>query len=238
MPLYESILAAMRAKITSGEWPRDSMIPREIDLCQQYGVSRSTIRMAMARLVDEKLLTRVKGVGTFVNGGTHLQSTTLFITSFTRELRARGMRPRTELLSFYSVGPDAKINRKLQLPADARLVRITRLRYAKDCFEKGPIVLTTSYFSGDLMPYFQEFDLETTPFETILHQAGRERTSFDKHLTAQILCDRDCHLLGVPSGALAICITSVASAQDGTPLEYTESLYPQDKNEFELVMKL
>ena len=238
MPLYESVLASMRAKIASGEWPSDSMIPREIDLCAQYGVSRSTIRMAMARLVDEKILTRVKGVGTFVNGSMRLQSTTLFITSFARELRARGMRPRTELLSFYSVAPDAKINRKLQLPADQRLMRITRLRSAKDCFEKGPIVLTTSYFSETLMPVFQEYDLENTPFDTVLRHSGYERTFFDKHLTARILCDRDCHLLGVPQGALAICITSVASAQDGTPLEYTESLYPQDKNEFELQMKL
>lgn len=238
MTLYESVLASMRAKIVSGEWPPDAMIPREIDLCQQYGVSRSTIRMAMAKLVEERLLTRIKGVGTYVDGGRRLQRTTLFITSFSRELKARGMRPHTELLSFFTVAPIAEINEKLRLPPDQRLVRITRLRYAKDCFETGPIVLTTSYFSAALMPCFEQADLENNSLDDALRSSGYERTMFDKRLYAHMLSERDCRLLGVPAGALAIRIVSVANDQNGDPLEYTESLYPQSKNEFELEVKL
>ena len=238
MTLYESVLASMRAKIASGEWASNSMIPREIDLCQQYGVSRTTIRMAMARLVDEKMLHRIKGVGTYVNAGNRLRRTTLFITSFSRELQARGMRPHTELLSFFSVAPIAEINDKLKLPPDQRMVRITRLRYAKNCFDSGPIVLTTSYFSIDLMPFFEATDLEKHSLDEALRQSGHERISFDKHLFAHVLCDRDCHLLGVPSGSLAMRIVSVAYDQNGAPLEYTESLYPQDKNDFELEVQI
>ena len=68
MPRYDKVLKSMQDKIRSGEWAAGEMIPREIDLCAMYDVSRSTIRMAMSRLVDAGALTRVKGMGTYVTG--------------------------------------------------------------------------------------------------------------------------------------------------------------------------
>ena len=50
IPAYESVLSSMRDKISSRDWVAGDLIPREVDLCKQYGVSRSTIRMAMSRL--------------------------------------------------------------------------------------------------------------------------------------------------------------------------------------------
>ena len=55
--------------------------------------------------------------------------------------------------------------------------------------------------------------------------------------SAQALTDRQCHLMGVDSGSLAIAITSTAWDQKQFPLEYTISLYPIAKNEFELKVK-
>lgn len=234
MPLYEQIAGALRARVDTGEWPRGKLIPREIDLCAQYGVSRSTIRMAMTRLVDGGLFERVRGVGTFVAGVKTLQKNTLFIDSFALELESRGLRPRTELLSFCVVPPDARINERLRLPHDEKLLKITRLRYAENAFDKGPIVLTTSFFSASFYALFQEMDLEQTPLYQALKSRGYRRAAFSKRLSAQALCDRDCHLLGVPAGELAICITSVTLDSRERELEYTVSLYPQSKNEFEL----
>lgn len=236
--LYENVLTSMRARIASGEWAPDTLIPREIDLCKEYNVSRSTIRMAMARLVDDHQLVRVKGVGTYVTGNKRLLHTTLFISSFARELEVNGLQPHTELLSFCSVAAIPEINEKLGLDENARLVRITRLRYAEGLFDKGPIVLTTSYFSIKLMPLFEQADLEKQSFNSILRGGEYERMLFNKHLHASQLSDRDCRLLGVSPNSLAICITSVASDQNGNPLEYTESLYPQDKNTFELQARI
>ena len=54
IPLYESVLSSMRDKISSRDWVAGDLIPREVDLCKQYGVSRSTIRMAMSRLVEAR----------------------------------------------------------------------------------------------------------------------------------------------------------------------------------------
>lgn len=237
IPLYESVLSSMRDKISSRDWVAGDLIPREVDLCKQYGVSRSTIRMAMSRLVEEGLLTRVKGVGTYVSSEVHLQDTTLFINSFAQDLEKRGLIPCTELLSFRTVPAIPEINEKLALAPDARLLQMTRLRYPKDAFATGPLVLTTSHFRADFLEFFQNYDLETTPLYKVLKENGYVRTIFDKHLSAQALTDRQCHLMGVDSGSLAIAITSTAWDQKQFPLEYTISLYPIAKNEFELKLK-
>ncbi len=238
MSLYETILESLRAKVESGEWPRGAMIPREMDLCAQYGVSRSTIRTAMSHLVNEGLLKRVKGVGTYVADEKRVEKTTLFIDSFSHELKKRGQNTCTELMCFCCVPAIREVNEALRLPAEARLLRITRLRYAQGAFEKGPIVLSTSYFRAEFQTFFQEYDLEKTSLRAVLKAHGYTRAVFDKRLSAQQLGDRDCHLMGVPVGALAICITSVALDSHGRELEYTVSLYPQDKNEFELRVKM
>jgi putative MATE family efflux protein len=127
IPLYESVLSSMRDKISSRDWVAGDLIPREVDLCKQYGVSRSTIRMAMSRLVEEGLLTRVKGVGTYVSSEVHLQDTTLFINSFAQDLEKRGLIPCTELLSFRTVPAIPEINEKLALEYGMTYLRIILL---------------------------------------------------------------------------------------------------------------
>ena len=63
---YSEIEEYIMNKIHTGEWPVGYMIPKEVELCDQFGVSRSTVRTAMLRLVQEGHLKRVKRKGTFV----------------------------------------------------------------------------------------------------------------------------------------------------------------------------
>lgn len=238
LTLYENVLESLRGKVQSGEWPKGAMIPREVDLCEHFGVSRSTVRTAMTKLVDEGLFTRVKGVGTYVSDEKHIEMMTIFIDSFANELEKRGMNTMTELLNFCTIPAIEEVNKALGLAHDARLLRVTRLRFAEKRFDHGPIVLTTSYFNARFMELFQSFDLERIPLRKVLKSLGYERKIFDKHLSAAALNDRECRLTGVPLGALAIRIQSVAMDANDQPLEYTISLYPQDKNVFELRVKI
>ena len=64
------------------------------------------------------------------------------------------MIPCTELLSFRTVPAIPEINEKLALAPDARLLQMTRLRYPKDAFATGPLVLTTSHFRADFLEFF------------------------------------------------------------------------------------
>lgn len=238
MLLYESVLNSMRKNIEDGTWPRGEIIPREIDLCDHYGVSRTTIRTAMMYLVNEGLVVRVKGVGTFVKTEEHLKSTTIFMSSFTKELEMQGKSVCTELLTYCIVSDVPEVNTALKLHPESRLLKISRLRYAQGEFEQGPIVLTTSFFDAKHHSDFQEFNLEKDSLYNVLKANGLTRTSITKKISAQQLTERECRMMGVNSQSLAIQVVSIALDQDQRELEYTISLYPVEKNKFEIKVGL
>jgi DNA-binding GntR family transcriptional regulator len=63
---YQAVLMDLQNKIISGLWPENAMIPTEIELCDQFGVSRITVRRALDELVQSGLVRRSRGKGTFV----------------------------------------------------------------------------------------------------------------------------------------------------------------------------
>ncbi len=234
MLLYKSVLKTMHKNIETGVWPRGKIIPREVDLCSQFNVSRSTMRTAMMHLVNEGLVTRVKGVGTFVAMEEHIKSTTLFMTSFAKELEMKGKQVYTELLTLCIVPPIPEVNEALKLDPSTRLLKLIRLRYAKNEFEIGPIVLTTSYFNASYHASFQNYNWERDSMYHILKDNGLERKSYTKTISAQQLTERQCRMMGVSLQSLAIRVTSLAYDQSQKELEYTISLYPLEKNTFEI----
>ena len=68
IPMYQQILNEIRTYIASGEWPANSQIPTEAELESDIGVSRVTIRQALSAAVEEGLIVRMPGKGTFVSG--------------------------------------------------------------------------------------------------------------------------------------------------------------------------
>lgn len=232
MSLHENVSEYILDKISSGEWKKGEMIPKEVDLCEQLGVSRSTVRTAMSRLVNDGYLNRVKGKGTYVTTPKRLEASTIFIESFAQELAGRGLKAKTELLEFRMVEADAPIAERMNLPQGANVLKIKRLRYAEHAFEAGPVVLTTSYFPAEYNEFIQQYDLEQAPMFKVLMENGLERKLFEKEICVKVLTDKECRLLGEPKDALAVCILSMAWDQHQRPLEYSESNYPVSRNRF------
>ncbi|MFD4394314.1 GntR family transcriptional regulator [Kitasatospora sp. NPDC058478] len=69
--LHKQVAAAMRQSIATGEWPPGAQLPTETDLAQKYGVSRPTVRLAVAALRSEGQLDVKQGRGTFVRTAVH-----------------------------------------------------------------------------------------------------------------------------------------------------------------------
>ena len=66
IPLYYQLEQVLREKITSGDFSAGEPLPTENDLCKEFGVSRTTVRQAFAALINEGLITRIPGKGTFL----------------------------------------------------------------------------------------------------------------------------------------------------------------------------
>ena len=95
LPLYHQLYELLRSGITSGRWQPGDMLPPESELTERYEVSRTTVRQVLEMLVNEGLIYRQRGRGSFVAHPT-VEQTLVRIISFTDDMRQRGFESGTE----------------------------------------------------------------------------------------------------------------------------------------------
>lgn len=230
--LYSQIEQYIRSGIYDGTWKPGDVLPKEIDLCEMFHVSRPTVRTALANLVLEGLITRTKRKGTCVKAWRTLESSTVFIESFQQEMASKGVDVVTEVLEFRCIEAPEEVAGVLQLEPGAMVVKLTRLRYGRDSFEGGPIVLTTSYLIGETWPWIQRYDMEHTALREVLKKHHLDRSVIEKEITLYTLNEREARLLGEAPNAPVIAIHSTAWDQNNRPMEYCLSIYPANRNRF------
>lgn len=121
-------------------------IPSERALVDELGVSRVTVRQAIADLVTAGRLERIHGKGTFVTGP-QVESR-LHLTSFSREMRSRGLVPETRLITGVRETADAELAEQLQRPPGEPVYRLERLRLA----DGSPMAFEVGHYPTRLFP--------------------------------------------------------------------------------------
>ena len=120
---------------------------------------------------------------------------------------------------------------------DSRVIKLSRLRYVKDSFDKGPIVLTTSYMP-ESDAFLFDYDFTKASLTKALNDHSKNRFSLEKEMTARPLESRESHLMGMKENALAMLISSVTRNEEGQIIEISESIYPLERNKFVWKLKL
>jgi GntR family transcriptional regulator len=151
VPYYLQLEDLLSKRISAKEWAPGGQIPTETELCEQYGVSRVTVRQALARLVQRGLLTRGRGKGTFIRDN-RVTASARSVRSFSMELAALGMKPGAELLGIDHVEASETIAQAMQLDVGTDLFRLRRLRTA----DGQPIAVQTSLLVADMFPGLDE----------------------------------------------------------------------------------
>ncbi|MBP3542482.1 MAG: GntR family transcriptional regulator [Clostridia bacterium] len=126
-PLYMQLMTRLKNDIEAGVYPAGARIPSEQVLCDTYGVSRVTVRKAMLDLVQEGLLIRRQGKGTFV-ADEKIRRDLSAITSFTLACAQRGHQAGSRFISVQTDDASSEDCARLELPEGSRLIEITRLR--------------------------------------------------------------------------------------------------------------
>ena len=143
VPFYVQVKEDILNKIHSGELLPGSRLASEKELTQQYGVSTITIRRAVSELVDENVLERKQGKGTFVLQRNFQRNFSQTGMGFSEICEANGMAVSTLVLNAEVVNdPPEEILEQLELPKGFHVVYIRRLRYA----DQQPVVIETTYF--------------------------------------------------------------------------------------------
>src|SRR5437879_9866433 len=130
-------------------------IPSERQLTHDLAVSRLTIRAALDELVRDGYLDRRHGSGTYVTEPKIAQPLTL--TSFSEDMRRRGMVPGSRTLELATTLAGARLAHRLQVSPAERLVRVTRLRLA----DGQPMAMEVLHIPEALVPGLAKSDLET-----------------------------------------------------------------------------
>src|SRR5690348_7405830 len=126
LPAYRRIYEDLAGRIESGELKPESRMPGDVELAERYGVSKMTVRQALAALVDRSLVQRRQGVGTFVAGDKLDRRSLNRLTSFTEDMS--GQRVSTRMLAQEVAPPPPEVAEALTLGKGALIVFVARVR--------------------------------------------------------------------------------------------------------------
>ena len=144
-PLYKQLMQRLKNDITAGVYPAGERIPGEQALCAVYGVSRVTVRKALAEIEREGLLVRRQGKGTFV-AQERIKRDLGHITSFSDACAQIGQTAQTRLIERKVEAATAEDCEKLNLPAGSEVLSICRLRLS----DGKPVMLEYNRFPASL----------------------------------------------------------------------------------------
>jgi GntR family transcriptional regulator len=233
LPRYYQLKEIMREKISSGEWKPGDLIPSERELGEQYGISRMTARQAITELVNEGLFYREQGKGTFVSRHKITQQL-IRLTGFSEDIKARGQRPGSKVISAQMLPADDSIAERLRIKPGQQVFRLQRLRLADD--EPLAIEISTLSFMG--CERLLEEDLEQNSLYRLLeNKYGLPLMAADQELEAGLMNAEEAQLLKVSVGSAALFIRRTTYTERDQPLEYAKSIYCGNKYVFFTQMK-
>ena len=157
IPVYYQLKTDLISKISQGIWKPGECIASERELCEIYGVSRMTIRQALGELVQEDVLMKIKGKGTFVCEPRVKQEDMM---SFTEMMKQTGRNLRTEVIDFNKISTPEHLTEIISLD---EVYRINRKRIVDDeC-----IAVEKVYIPVDYCGYIYEKMLEVSLFKIL-----------------------------------------------------------------------
>jgi len=230
VPKYYQLANIIRQQIENGTFQAYTAIPSERQIEEQYSLSRPTIRQAIDILERQGYLYRVHGKGTFVSPP-KLQKGILELTSFSEDMRNRGLEPGQQILEFGEIKPPVKVARQLEINEPSRKVlRIKRLRFG----DKTPIGLQDSYLclpSGQTITR-EEIEARGSIYSILQEKFGLYPTEADETLEVTLATPDEADLLQIPVGSPLLLNERTLWSQNRQAIEFVRILYRGDRYKY------
>ncbi|WP_305849669.1 GntR family transcriptional regulator [Pseudonocardia sp. H11422] len=229
VPLYFQVASRLQQQIENGEMPVGGRLENEVELADRLGVSRPTMRRAIAYLVERGMLVRKRGVGTQIVHPKVRRPVEL--SSLYDDLVKTGQKPRTEIRTLeIKQAPDA-IAEALGVPFGTEITWIERLRYAGD----EPLAIMQNAVPLDVLP-LRRADLEEKGLYELLRAAGHVPRMANQVVGARAATAAEARVLGDSRGAPMLTMTRTAWDERGRAVEYGSHLYRASRYSFELTL--
>ncbi|HLW74186.1 MAG TPA: GntR family transcriptional regulator [Gammaproteobacteria bacterium] len=222
-PAYLRLRRVLREQVEQGAFGPGHTLPSERELAEELALSRVTVRKALAGLVEDGVLVQRRGAGTFV--AERIVKPLSKMTSFTEDLRARGLNPRSVFLekALGEVTPEEAM--ALNLSPGSLVARLHRLRYAGE----EPLAVEQSAIPGSMLP---DPGAVTDSLYAALERLELRPVRALQRLRAVNLGPAHSKLLQVAPGSAALAIERRSFLADGRLVEFTRSWYRGDAYDF------
>lgn len=228
VPLYHQLAEQMTAAIEDGTLKPGDAFENELSLADRLSLSRPTVRRAIAELVERGLLVRRRGIGTTVaNQVVHRRDE---LTSLHEDLARTGRAPATKVLTLTTM-VDERAAAALQVPADAELVYLERLRLAGD----QPLAILINWLPPQHTDITRE-DLEAESLYSILRHKGVRPVVGHQSIGARSATAKERRLLDVHKGQPLLTMTRHAYDAEGVPVEFGDHCYRADQYAFDITV--
>jgi GntR family transcriptional regulator len=243
-PMYQQIADQLRTRIESGELEPGAQLPTELELGDQYGSSRNTIRDAIKRLTSQGLVETRPGQGTFVtrvvdpfvtvltgdpeSGGGGAEGATYLSEVSESHRRPERSTPKVEIQV-----PSAEVSRRLRVPPKSQVVSRHESRYIDDI----PWSLQTSFYLMEFITkgatrLLMAEDIEQGAVNYLAEAIGVKQVGYRDWITARVPDTNEQLFFGLAHDAMVFEVFRTGFDQTGTPLRVTVTVWPADRNQF------
>lgn len=231
IPLYYQLKTIIAELIENEEYKPGEAIPTEKQFCEIHDISRMTVSKTINSLINEGLLYRERGKGTFVakDKKKHRLSALL---SFTEDMQKKGLQVETRLLSFERKAATKMLEKTLLLPdRNKDVYEIIRLR----CCEDGPYALETVYLAAYLCDGLVAEMVDHSSLYEVLDKRFNCQINYAyQTIEPLLLSEYESKVLEVKAPALALLFSRHTYLKNDVPIEVTRAVYRSDRYKFEI----
>lgn len=211
----------------------NTRIPSERDLCEMWGVSRSTLRQAVDTLVGLGILYRVKSSGVYVAPAKKKRNM-VGVASMLKELRAQGVPLEKKIISSRTLEATKQISRKLKIPLGQKVYEYIRVRKIDSVMS----MMETTYIDSVQYPDFGEYYSNDTSmdyiFDTVYH---KNQCSGEERISVTYASEDEAELFDIEPGAPLFFTSGIIEDEKKMPIMYYKQLFRTDQIKFVSIMK-
>lgn len=218
VPAYERIREALR--VEADQLGPGGRLPGENALAERFGVTRVTVRHAIAGLAADGVVVREHGRGTFVLDGSRATRRLSRLTSLSEDLRGQGLNVETTILSRETTDASTEIAEGLDLGHGARVVCLERLRVSNG----KPIAIQKAWVPVGICPSLAWEELENgSLYETLERRHGIRLKRAEQWMGAVAATREQAVLLGVRPGSPLLHTKRITVDDSGKRTEFALS---------------
>jgi GntR family transcriptional regulator len=231
VPRYYQLKEIIREQIAS--WEPGQLIPSELELCQMYSVSRTTVRKALDHLTQEGLLYRIQGKGTFVAPPKLRERFVQQAAGIYEDMASRGVTIRTQVLDQAVVPASKLVAPELQLVVGSPVLKLVRLRFVGD----EPLLVSTSFLPYRSFPGLENEDFTYASLYAVLREKYGVQLGHGTRLVEAVPCtDEEAKLLHIAPTTPLLVVSGIMYDIEGHPVDYGFARHRGDRSQVEIAV--